>query len=68
MGRMNLKRPTAIKGTMNHAKTSFSTEICAGAINSVVQYLAPLRYSGAFRCCALQCVLHHMQGTSQCGL
>jgi hypothetical protein len=30
---------------MNHAKTSFSTEICAGAIISVVQYLATLRYS-----------------------
>jgi hypothetical protein len=29
---------------MNHAKTSFSTEIFAGAIISVVQYLAPLRY------------------------
>jgi hypothetical protein len=29
---------------MNHAKTSFSTEICAGAIISVVQYVAPLRY------------------------
>jgi hypothetical protein len=31
---------------MNHAKTSFSTEIFAGAIISVVQYLAPLRYEG----------------------
>jgi hypothetical protein len=29
---------------MNHAKTTFSTEICAGATISVVQYLAPLRY------------------------
>jgi hypothetical protein len=29
---------------MSHAKTSFSTEILAGAIMSVVQYLAPLRY------------------------
>jgi hypothetical protein len=29
---------------MSHAKTSFSTEIFAGAIISVVQYLAPLRY------------------------
>jgi hypothetical protein len=36
MGGMNLKCPTAIKGTMNHAKTSFSTEIFAGAIISVV--------------------------------
>jgi hypothetical protein len=33
-----------MKGTMTHAKTSFSTEIFAGAIISVVQYLAPLRY------------------------
>jgi hypothetical protein len=39
MGGMN----HAIKGTMNHAKTSFSTEIFAGAIISVVQYLALLR-------------------------
>jgi hypothetical protein len=30
---------------MNHAKTSFSTEIFAGAIISVVPYLAPLRYA-----------------------
>jgi hypothetical protein len=30
---------------MNHAKTSFSTEIFSGAIISVVQYLAPLPYS-----------------------
>jgi hypothetical protein len=41
---MNLKRPTAMKGALNHAKTSFSTEICAGARISVVQYLAPLLY------------------------
>jgi hypothetical protein len=41
MGGMNC--PTAIKGTLNHAKTSFSTEIFAGAIISVVQYLVPLR-------------------------
>jgi hypothetical protein len=32
---------------MNHAKTSFSTEILTGAIISVVQYLAPLRYCTA---------------------
>jgi hypothetical protein len=44
MGVMSQKRPTAIKGTMKHAKTSFSAEIFAGAIISVVQYLAPLRY------------------------
>jgi hypothetical protein len=29
---------------MNHAKTSFSTEIFANAIISVVQYLGPLWY------------------------
>jgi hypothetical protein len=34
-----------MKGTMNHAKTSFSPEIFAGAIMSVVQYVAPLRYA-----------------------
>jgi hypothetical protein len=44
MGGMNWKCSTAIKGTVNHAKTSFSTEIFAGAIISVIQYLAPLRY------------------------
>jgi hypothetical protein len=32
---------------MNHAKTSVNTEIFVGAIISVVQYLAPIRY--AFR-------------------
>jgi hypothetical protein len=37
-----------MKGTMNRAKTSFSTEICAGATISVVQYLALLRYSNGF--------------------
>jgi hypothetical protein len=42
MGVMNWKRPTAIKGTLNHAKTSFSTEICAGARVSIVQHLVPL--------------------------
>jgi hypothetical protein len=30
---------------MNHAKTSFSREICAGAIISVFQYLALLQYA-----------------------
>jgi hypothetical protein len=44
MGVMNWKRPTAINGAMNHAKTSFSTEIFAGATISVVQYLATLQY------------------------
>jgi hypothetical protein len=44
MGGMNWKRPTAITGSVNHAKTSFSTEIFAGAIISMVQYLAPLRF------------------------
>jgi hypothetical protein len=44
MGGMNYKLPTAIKGTMKHAKRSFRPEIFAGAIISVVQYLVPLRY------------------------
>jgi hypothetical protein len=44
MGGMNSKRPTAIKGTINDAKTSVSTDIFAGARISVAQYLAPLRY------------------------
>jgi hypothetical protein len=43
MGVMNLKRPTAIIDTLNPAKTPFSTEIFAGAIISVGQYLVPLR-------------------------
>jgi hypothetical protein len=30
---------------MNHAKTAFSTEMCAGAITSVAQCLAPLQYT-----------------------
>jgi hypothetical protein len=52
MGGMKRKRGTAIKGTMHHAKTSFSTEIFAGAILSVVQYLTPLRY------CIGHCIGH----------
>jgi hypothetical protein len=36
---------------MNHAKTSVSTEMFAGAIISVVQYLAPLRY---MFCCSIE--------------
>jgi hypothetical protein len=36
-GEMNLNLPTAMKGTTNHDKTSFSIEIFAGAIISVVQ-------------------------------
>jgi hypothetical protein len=44
MGVMNQKCPTAIKGTMNHAKPSFSTAIFDVAISSVAQYLAPLQY------------------------
>jgi hypothetical protein len=36
-------RPTEIEGTMNHAQTAFGTEICAGAMVSGGQYLAPLR-------------------------
>jgi hypothetical protein len=39
-----------MNGTMNDAKTSFTTEIFAGAMISVVQHFAPLRQS-AFRGC-----------------
>jgi hypothetical protein len=49
MGGMKQIRPTAIKGTMNRAKRSLSTEICAGAIISVVQYFARLRYAANAR-------------------
>jgi hypothetical protein len=42
---MNKKRPTAIKGTMKHAKASLSSEMFAGVIMSVAQNLAPLRYA-----------------------
>jgi hypothetical protein len=42
MGVMNQKRHTAVKSTMNHAKRSFSTDIFAGAVISLVQYLAPI--------------------------
>jgi hypothetical protein len=45
MGVTSWSRATAITGTMNHAKTSFSTDILAGAAISVVYFLAPLRYS-----------------------
>jgi hypothetical protein len=34
-----------MKGTMNHARASFSTEMFAGAMISVVQYVAPLLYA-----------------------
>jgi hypothetical protein len=44
LGAMNWKRPNATKGTLNHKETSFSTEIFADAVISMVQYLAPLRY------------------------
>jgi hypothetical protein len=44
MGGMNLKRQTAMKGIMNPAQTFVSTEILAGTIFSVVQYLALQRY------------------------
>jgi hypothetical protein len=40
MGGMNWKHPN----TINHAKTSVCTETFAGAIISVVKYLALLRY------------------------
>jgi hypothetical protein len=37
MKAINLKRPTAIKGTLNNAKSTFSAEIFAGAIISRLQ-------------------------------
>jgi hypothetical protein len=43
MGVMKWKHPTAIKGIMYHAKASFSTDIFAGAIYCVAQYVVPLR-------------------------
>jgi hypothetical protein len=42
---MDYSRSTVIKVTMNHAKKSFSTEICAAAIVSGVHYLTLLRQS-----------------------
>jgi hypothetical protein len=45
MGGMNWNRPTTVKGTINHSKTSFSTEIFAGATIRGVRYLPPLRYT-----------------------
>jgi hypothetical protein len=44
-GGPNWNGPTAIKCTMSHKKTSFSTEMFAGAIISRVQYLAPRWYT-----------------------
>jgi hypothetical protein len=66
MGGMNKKRLTAIKGTMNHAKTSFSTEIFAGAIISVVQYLVPLRNIANTTNVIPSCILTKTFTTSIC--
>jgi hypothetical protein len=48
---------------MNHVQTSFSTEIFAGAIISVVQYLAPLRYAYSVwvfvACVGSACLITH---------
>jgi hypothetical protein len=54
MGAMTWKPPTTIEGTMNRAKTSFSTEIFAGAIISRVQYIEPLAYNGEMRAVSLK--------------
>jgi hypothetical protein len=55
MGAMNWKPPTAIEGTMNRAKTSFSTEIFADAIISGVQYIEQLAYNrGEMRAISLK--------------
>jgi hypothetical protein len=43
MGVMKTNYPTAIKGTVNLAKTSFSREIFAGTKIRELQYLARLR-------------------------
>jgi hypothetical protein len=61
MGGVNKKRPTAMKGTINHAKESFSREIFAGAIISVVQCLAPLRYITHSTCRIFQPQSPHLQ-------
>jgi hypothetical protein len=50
---------------MNHAKTSFSTEIFASAISSVVQYLAPLRYTKGYL--RSNPPLQHMLPKQMCG-
>jgi hypothetical protein len=43
-GGNELETPNCKQGTIIHAETSVSTDIFAGAIISVVQYLAPVRY------------------------
>jgi hypothetical protein len=62
MGVKNYKRTNAIKGTMNHGINCFSTDIFAGAIISVAQYLAPLRY--AF--CHLKMVPNALESVLHC--
>jgi hypothetical protein len=59
MGETTEIRPTEIKGTRNHVNASFSTEMFAGAMISVVHYLAPLRYSEAGRTRSSVAVLRH---------
>jgi hypothetical protein len=51
---------------MNHAKTSFSTEIFAGAIISVVQYLAPLRLQALLLLQRIRTVLYWTTNVSLC--
>jgi hypothetical protein len=57
-----------VTGTLNHAKTSVSSEIFAGAIISVVQYLAPLRYP-LFEILHIEgaCMSWRRYGTWNCG-
>jgi hypothetical protein len=43
VGQFDWKRPTAIKGIMNYAKTRFTTEILAGAIVARLQYVPLLQ-------------------------
>jgi hypothetical protein len=61
---MNEKRPTAMKGTMKHAKTASSTEMFAGAIISVVQYSLPMfMLLIPLHCTAQPCASSEMQDT-----
>jgi ribosomal protein S14 len=56
MGVMNYRRQPTVKGTVNHAKTSFGTGIFADAI-SVLQYLAPLRCTPSIHGRTLRCAI-----------
>jgi hypothetical protein len=53
---------------MNRAKTSFSTEILTGAITSVVQYLARLRYPALWALLLLFIISSLLSGKSMSNL